>query len=649
MKSVTPIRLTTGKSPITVDTVALAGGSFSQLRSNGQEVFFVSKDLSNGGNEAIQSLSTTYTTQQANVRSAVHEYGGGAYCILKNGSVLYTDFPSHVLYQSSSSDEGPKTILLEQQNCRFADFSAVTDTKVVCIMEDHTDPSPTNVQNSIVMMDLETGKVDVVASGRDFYSCPQVNADATKIAFIAWDHPNMPWDTAMLYIQQLNDGLLPTGDPLAVDQGSPCSMCEPRWSGERLLFLSDVTGWSNLYEFFDGGITPKYPKDADFCSASQGWILGQTPYVVQSDGTIVASYSDADGAKVVVLPPLGGAVQEFGRDHIPPTSLSSLCATDDSRIYFVGGSTTEPSALYCWDGQGVAQKVKASMDVDLTEIQAAMSKPQLIQYPSTGGVGYAYGYYYPPSRFTAGSDVKPPLLVKAHGGPTSQTSTTFRLLIHFWTSRGFAVLDVDYGGSTGKGAAYRKSLQGKWGIVDVNDVCAGAEYCVQQGWVHPEWLCIDGSSAGGYTTLAALTFRDTFSAGASLYGISDLTALAKDTHKFESRYLDGLVGKYPEDQAIFDERCPILFTDKLSCPILLLQGMEDKVVPPNQAEGMFHALKEKGLLTSLVMYKGEQHGFRKKKNIQHALNSEYSFFCQVFGIEPEEGTEEIAIGERMEM
>jgi dipeptidyl aminopeptidase/acylaminoacyl peptidase len=300
------------------------------------------------------------------------------------------------------------------------------------------------------------------------------------------------------------------------------------------------------------------------------------------------------------------------------------------------------------------------MDIDLTEIQTAMSKPQLIQYPSPGGIGYAYGYYYPPSRWIAGSSSssrdenddnmkKPPLLVKAHGGPTSQTSTTFRLLIHFWTSRGFAVLDVDYGGSTGKGAAYRKSLHGKWGIVDVNDVCAGATYCIRQGWVHPKWVCIDGSSAGGYTTLAALTFRTTFLAGASLYGISDLTALARDTHKFESHYLDGLVGSYPKDQSIFDERCPILFPEKLNCPILLLQGLEDKVVPPNQAEGMFHALKEKGLLTSLVMYKGEQHGFRKKKNIQHVLNSEYSFFCQVFGIEPEEGTEELAIGVRLEM
>ena len=307
--------------------------------------------------------------------------------------------------------------------------------------------------------------------------------------------------------------------------------------------------------------------------------------------------------------------------------------------------------IWCWDGHGVAQQVLGSMNnsMDLTELQAAMSEPQLISFPSPGGVGYAYGYFYAPTNNNKDSSVKPPLLVKAHGGPTAQTSTTFRLVIQFWTSRGFAVLDVNYGGSTGYGKEFRQSLQGQWGIVDVNDVCAGAEYCVKQGWVNPEWLCIDGSSAGGYTTLAALTFRDTFSAGASLYGVSDLSALAEDTHKFESRYLDGLVGKYPEDKAIFDQRCPILFTDKLNCPILLLQGTEDKIVPPNQAERMFEALQKKGLPTSLVLYKDEQHGFRKKENIRHALTAEYSFFCQVFGIEPEEGTEPIAIGERMEL
>ena len=675
--SLTPIHLTTtmtttttttnNKSPITAEKVALAGVSFSELRSNGKEVFFCARDPANSGKTAIQSISTpsnisnistmttlrNHTTPESNARSAVHEYGGGAFCILNDGSVLYTDFPTHLLYQSSLSDQTPQNVPLQNKHCRFADFSTVSQTRVVCVMEDHTNPAPANVTNSIVLIHLDSGTVQTLASGHDFYTCPQVNKDATQLAYIAWDHPNMPWDHTLLYVQHLKDGT-PDGNPIIIDQGSPCSMCEPRWANNRLVFLSDLTGWYNLYQFHHETITPLYPKQADFCSSSQGWNLGLSPYIILNDGSIVACYTPSnnyDGVILVSIPPSQncGTPQEFGRAHIPPTSVSSLCATD-SYIYFVGGSTTNPPAIWCWDRSGVAQQVLSSINIsiDLTELQAAMSEPQFISFPSTGGVGHAYGYFYAPTNNSMDTNLKPPLLVKAHGGPTSQTSTTFRLVIQFWTSRGFAVLDVDYGGSTGYGKEFRQSLQGQWGVVDVNDVCAGAKYCVKQGWVNPEWLCIDGSSAGGYTTLAALTFCNTFSAGASLYGVSDLSALAEDTHKFESRYLDGLIGKYPRDKAIFDERCPILFTDKLNCPILLLQGTEDKIVPPNQAEQMFEALQKKGLPTSLILYKDEQHGFRKKENIQHALTAEYSFFCQVFGIEPEEGTEPITIGERMQ-
>jgi len=691
------------KSPITADTVALAGVSFSELRSSctkarneeGAVLYYCERDPANAGKTNIQALimkennqnKTTVSlssSSDSNVRSAVHEYGGGAYCCLADGSVLYTDFPSHDLYQTDVTTKHFKKIHVQRTNCRFADFVPMTNTGnnptiVICIMEDHTDPAPANVQNSIVALNLETGTVTTVASGHDFYACPQLTTTSstttstTKLAYIAWDHPNMPWDTTFLYIQSLDMDGLPQGAPMKVDQDSPCSKCEPRWcpssfsnnnsnnhdDDSTLVFLSDVSGWYNFYEVQNDAtnITPLHPKEADFCSGSQGWILGLSPYIVLKNHTIVACYNNGeDGDRLVCIPTLHNSshvIQEFGREYIPPTSLSCLCATDDSMIYFVGGSITEPPAIWSWDGHGVATKVVDSIrdsTIHLKELQSVMSEPRLIQFPSQGGVGYAFGYYYPPTnRNNDETQLLPPLLVKAHGGPTSQTSTTFRLVIQFWTSRGFAVLDVDYGGSTGYGKEFRQSLQGKWGIVDVNDVCAGANYCVQQGWVNPQWLCIDGSSAGGYTTLAALTFENVFSAGASLYGVSDLSALAEDTHKFESRYLDGLVGKYPQDKAVFEERCPILFTEKLNCPILLLQGTEDKIVPPNQAERMFEALKEKGLSTSLVLYKGEQHGFRKKENIRHSLNAEYSFFCQVFGIEPEEGTEQIAIGERIEL
>lgn len=270
---------------------------------------------------------------------------------------------------------------------------------------------------------------------------------------------------------------------------------------------------------------------------------------------------------------------------------------------------------------------------------AYISKPELIEFP-TGNGDTAFGFYYAPSNgdFEApeGSP-PPPLLVKAHGGPTAQTSIVFNPAMQYWTSRGFAVLDVDYRGSTGYGRAYRMKLQGNWGVTDIEDVCAGAEYLVQKGLADPKRLAIDGGSAGGYTTLGALAFRNVFKAGCSMYGIGDLSALAGDTHKFESRYLDGLVGPYPEKKDVYEERAPIRHADQLSCPILLLQGAEDKIVPPNQAELMFDAVKAKGLPCALKIYEGEQHGFRRSENIENALNSELAFYGKVFGFQPSAG------------
>jgi len=339
-------------------------------------------------------------------------------------------------------------------------------------------------------------------------------------------------------------------------------------------------------------------------------------------------YTSQDGLPLQFGPVQGGTTRETQND-----------------LYFLGGSPSTPGSVYAWTipttttKKGAPAAVQPAMVLacssTLTFPDSVISIPQQIEFPTTLG-NTAFGYYYPPKNgaFQCSTEpAGPPLLVKAHGGPTGATSTMLRAGIQYWTSRGFAILDVDYGGSTGYGRAYRRRLRKNWGIVDIDDVCNGAQYLVQEGFADPNRLCIDGGSAGGYTTLAALAFRDVFKAGCSLYGVADLSALASDTHKFESRYLDGLVGTYPEEAQIYQERAPIEHLEQFSCPILLLQGDEDKIVPPNQAEMMYAALKKKNIPTCLKIYQGEQHGFRKAANVEDAIDSELSFYGKVFGID----------------
>lgn len=326
-------------------------------------------------------------------------------------------------------------------------------------------------------------------------------------------------------------------------------------------------------------------------------------------------------------------VQEFGSNDGLPMMFGGVSARSDNDLYFIGGSPSTPTSIYKWNIETKDKATILACSSNTSFSDDLISIPKQIEFPTTMG-RTAFGYYYPPKNggYICTTDKAPPLLVKAHGGPTACTGTSFNAGIQYWTSRGFAILDVDYSGSTGYGRDYRRRLKKSWGVVDIDDVCAGAEYLVKEGLADGERLCIDGGSAGGYTTLGALAFRDVFKAGCSMYGIGDLTALAGDTHKFESRYLDGLVGAYPEEEELYKQRSPIESVDTLSCPILLLQGVEDKVVPPNQAEMMHQALLKKGIPTCLKMYEGEQHGFRKAENIEDALDTELSFYGKVFGI-----------------
>lgn len=688
----TKVKLTVSDSPIDTKIVALTGKSFSELRGDvAGGVYWSCRDPSNQGKSTVlyhasdagagTGGATKQTDTSHNVRSAVHEYGGGAYCLHHpaagaasrdgddDAGLIYTDFPSHKVYWKKFKAETAVQIFPAAETkdddvkspCRLADFKVIQQAKsgsfvLLAVMEDHTDPKPANVQNSVVTVSLD-GKatVNVVASGHDFYSSPDYDPTSQCYSFVAWDHPEMPWDATTLYVV---DG---DGAKIMAVHDQQCSVYAPQWYKGKLYFLSNVSGWYNLYCWNGTTTTPLLPREADFSEASNGWMLGVKCFTFLDNGTLVATYNNSEqgGSQVVLIDTVSMAVREFGRACLPTRSISCLAGSGNV-LYFLGGSSSTPTGLWRWEKPGnadcVAMEVLSSMD-DLSilpTIRPFMSEPKLIQFPSDTslGTGYAYGYFYAPVQDNNNnSGIKPPLLVKAHGGPTARTETTFRIAIQFWTSRGFAVLDVDYGGSTGYNKAFQQSLKGKWGLLDVADVCHGAQYCADQGWVNPDWLCIDGGSAGGYTTLAALVFAKTFKAGASLYGIGDLTTLAEHTHKFESRYLDGLIGPYPEMKSLYVERSPINHTDKLSCPICLLQGDEDKIVPPDQAEKMFEMCVSKSLPSTLIIYKGEQHGFRKAANIGHALLSEYFFFCQTFGIQPQKegGFDPVPLGTRVEM
>jgi dipeptidyl aminopeptidase/acylaminoacyl peptidase len=416
------------------------------------------------------------------------------------------------------------------------------------------------------------------------------------------------------------------------------SIFQPEWSPDGILhFVSDRTGWWNLYRWRAGRIEPLGAKAAEF--GQPQWVFGMSTYAFISPSRIICAYTEQGRWH---LASLATDTQQFDVIETPYTDISGLHATAE-RVVFTAGSPSQATAIVQFDPHTQAlTTLRRAHHLDLDP--GYIASPEPIEFPTSKG-RTAYALFYAPTStdYTAPAAERPPLIVKSHGGPTSAASTALNLGVQYWTSRGFAVLDVNYGGSSGYGRAYRQRLNGQWGIVDVEDCINGARYLVERGDVDVDRLAITGGSAGGYTTLCALTFHDTFSAGASRYGVSDLEALARETHKFESRYLDSLVGPYPKCQALYRARSPIHFTDRLSCPLILFQGLEDQVVPPNQAEMMAQALRDKGLPVAYVPFEGEQHGFRRAENIARALEGELYFYSRVFHFDLGEEVEAVAI------
>ena len=633
-----------------------------------------------GAAGASERGAVDFTPADANVRTRVHEYGGGAFALGAEGKgVIYSEFKSQRLFWAKYADAPPVCLTPEagahgtpDGRYRYADGALDPSGRLgyVCVREDHGasgDAKPADVVNELVGVALDgTGATEVLATGRDFYAAPRVSPDGASLAYVTWDHPSMPWDATELRVAPLGAGGAGARDAdtathaLIDGADGDTSVLQPAWhpATAALYYLSDASGYHNLRRLAPGvAVGPGdavLPRDVDFGGAAPGWQFGQQGYAFLRDGRVAATMLDRatgetsllvfdeDVAGVADVPAfVAASLRAYGRADGLPHSFGGLTPSADGTIYMLGGGPDAPAGVYAWRalaaGSG-AERAAASPAEELACSSSSripegyVSVPKPVEFPCP--LGTAHGYYYAPTNAAcASAEPAPPLLVKVHGGPTACTSAGFNPGIQFWTSRGFAVLDVDYGGSTGYGREYRRRLRGQWGIVDIDDACAGAEYLVQQGLADGARLAIDGGSAGGYTTLGALAFRDVFTAGCSLYGVADLGALAGDTHKFESRYLDGLVGPYPEKKALYDERAPINAVDRLSCPILLLQGDEDKIVPPNQAELMHKALLAKGLPCALKIYVGEQHGFRKSENIEDALNSELYFFSKVFGFE----------------
>ncbi len=630
------------KSPITSALIVSKSVGLNQPTIDGRDIYWVEMRPSEGGRNVIVRLDPAGTITEINpppfnARNRVHEYGGGDY-VVRNGLVCFSNFADQRVYKQLSGL--PLQPITPEAALRYAD--PIFDDqrgRLICVREDHT-VSGSEAVNTLVGLKLENSESggEILVSGNDFYSSPRLSRDGSRLAWLSWNHPNMPWDESELWVAEVsaNGALI---NAKCVAGGNKESIFQPEWSPDgKLYFVSDRTGWWNLYRVTGNEeIEPLTQIDAEF--GMPQWVFGMSCYAFESADKIVCTYSDRGIFHLATIDTQAREMQPISTTY---SDVSYVRAAPGLAV-FRAGSPTQPLSIVRLDlATGNLEELRRSSTLEIDP--GYLSIPQAIEFPTENGLT-AHAFFYPPQNqdYRAPEHELPPLLVKSHGGPTSAAVSAQSLHIQYWTSRGIAVLDVNYGGSTGYGRAYRERLKDKWGVVDVDDCVYGARHLVERGEVDGNRLMITGGSAGGYTTLCALTFRDTFKAGASHYGVSDAEALAKETHKFESRYLDGLIGPYPERQDIYYQRSPINFTDRLSCSAIFFQGLEDKVVPPNQAEMMVAALREKGIPVAYVPFEGEQHGFRQAKNIQRALDGELYFYSRVFGFDLAEPVEPVEI------
>jgi len=628
------------KSPITSDLIVAQSTPLSEVRLDGGAIYWLEGRPQEQGRFVIvrgdpHGAAVELTPKPFNVRTRVHEYGGGAWTVAE-GTLYFSSFADGRLYRQAVGATAPEPLTPQPpqpaRDWRFADGTIDRHRKRwIGVREDHTGGAiPVN---TIVAVDLEhTGAEPgrVLVGGHDFFSSPRLSPDGTRLLWLAWDLPNMPWNGTTLFLGTLTDDGTLIGEPQRLAGGPAESVFQPEWSptGAEVVFMSDRSGWWNLYriDLASRVAAPIAARAAEF--GQPQWVFGMSTYAFAGPGRIICTYSQSGIGHLAVVDVVTAGLR---RVETPFTDFGSLQADGDHVVFRAGGPTL-PSCIVSLDlGSGEQRILKKStelLDDPELRIRNYLSHVDAVQFPTSGG-DMAHGLFYTPRNadYHGPADEKPPLLVKCHGGPTSAASSALSLGTQYWTSRGIAVLDVNYRGSSGFGRAYRDKLRGNWGVVDVDDCVNGARFLAERGLVDGKRVVISGGSAGGYTTLAALVFRDFFQGGASYYGVSDIAALARDTHKFESRYLDWLIGPYPQAEALYRERSPLYHAERLDRPVIFFQGDEDAIVPPSQTDEMVAALRRRGKPVGYFLFTGEQHGFRKGSNVQRCLDAELYFYA----------------------
>jgi dipeptidyl aminopeptidase/acylaminoacyl peptidase len=652
-------------SPISAEAVVAGAVGLGELRAGAYELWWSELRPEEGGRVMVVRHETGRDPVDMlppgfSARTRVHEYGGGAWW-LHNRSLFFANGDDQRLYRIDPAAEpdtwtAPVALTPEPalaQGDRYADGVVTADGRwIICVREHHhpaeSGTEPTNELVAVTALGGIGGAGDeptVLVTGPDFVAAPRVSADGRWLCWLQWQHPYMPWDGTELWVAELADGACRLTAARRVAGGRTESITQPEWHPDgSLWFVSDRSDWWNLYRLDAGAVAAIAPLRGEI--GTPAWVFGQSRYAFLPDGRVVIAYA-ADGTDhLAVLEPGDDDTWQIEDVATGYTVLSSLQRYGNGVAIVAGSPSVEPvvAVLDLPAGGPVTMAVvRPTRDLELDP--AWWSQPESLSLSSADG-GLVHALYYPPTNPVVAPDGwagPAPLLVMNHGGPTSAARPQLSLAVQFWTSRGFGVADVNYRGSTGYGRAYRQALAGGWGVVDVEDAVATASSLVASGRADPERLVIRGSSAGGFTALCAITFHDCFRAAASLYGVADLEALARDTHKFESRYLDGLVGPYPERQDLYRERSPIHHVDRLDCPLIVLQGLEDEIVPPAQAEMIVDAVRAKGLPVAYLPFEGEQHGFRQAANITRALEAERYFYARVFGFEPADPTEPVRI------
>ncbi|TQD97503.1 hypothetical protein C1H46_016904 [Malus baccata] len=640
------------KSPISADVVSGAskrlGGT--AVDSFGRLIWLESRPSESGRAvlvrepERPEGEPVDITPKDYAVRTVAQEYGGGAFSV-SGDTIIFSNYKDQRLYKQSlsSNDSTPTPFTPDYGGPVISYADGVFDARFnrfVTVQEDRRESSINSI-TTIVSVGIDGKDIrepEVLVGGTDFYAFPRLDPKGERLAWIEWCHPNMPWDQSQLWVGYISEKgeiykriCVAGSDPSMKE-----SPIEPKWSSKgELFFITDrKSGYWNLYKWVESGneVISVYSLDAEFSKPL--WVFGMNSYEFiqshESKNIIACSYRQKGRSYLGILDDAHGSLSLL---NTPFTDIDNITLGINC-LYVEGASEVHPSAvakvtLDNHKTKAVDFRIIWSSSPDCLKYQSYFSLPEFIEFPTEVPGQTAFAYFYPPSNpnYQAPQGEKPPLLLESHGGPTSESHGILNLSIQYLTSRGWAYVNVNYGGSTGYGREYRERLLNRWGIVDVNDCCSCARYLVDSGKVDGERLCITGASAGGYTTLAALAFRDTFKAGSSLCGVADLNMLRAETHKFESHYLDNLVGSEKD----YYDRSPINFVDKFSCPIILFQGLEDKVVPPDQARKIYLALKEKGLPVAHVEYEGEQHGFRKAENIKFTLEQQMVFFARLVG------------------